>query len=137
MIDIKVEVSGLDIKAFGLEKPIEELVKKTADFAEKTMKEKAPKRTGRLRGSIHKKVGRLEAEIGPSAPYAIYIEYGTRPHIIRPVRARALRFEVNGEVVFTRLIRHPGTKPQRFIRETVEELQNQISRFASEVFRLT
>ena len=137
MIDIKVEVSGLDIKAFRLEKPIEELVKKTADFAEKTMKEKAPKRTGRLRGSIRKKVGRLEAEIGPSAPYAIYIEYGTRPHIIRPVRARALRFEVDGEVVFTRLIRHPGTKPQRFIRETAEELQNQISRFASEVFRLT
>lgn len=137
MIDVKVEVSGLDIKTLRLEKPIRRLLEKAADFAEETMKKKAPKRTGRLRRSIRKRVGRFEAEIGPTVPYAVYVEYGTRPHIIRPVRARALRFEVEGEVVFARLVRHPGTKPQRFIRETAEELQSQIPRLASECFRLT
>ena len=137
MIDVKIEVSGLDIRTLRLEGPIRRLLGEAADFAEKTMKEKAPARTGRLRRSIRKRVGRFEAEIGPTVPYAVYVEYGTRPHIIRPVRAHALRFEVNGEVVFTRLVRHPGTKPQRFVRETAEELQNQIPRLASEVFRLT
>ncbi|WP_234467785.1 hypothetical protein [Streptomyces sp. MBT62] len=40
---------------------------------------------------------------------------GTRPHIIRPRRARALRFEVGGEVVFAGKVRHPGTRPNDFL----------------------
>ncbi|MFJ4627194.1 hypothetical protein [Streptomyces sp. NPDC088847] len=40
---------------------------------------------------------------------------GTRPHIIRPRRARALRFEAGGEVVFAQKVRHPGTRPNDFL----------------------
>lgn len=40
---------------------------------------------------------------------------GTRPHLIRPRRAKALRFEVGGDVVFTKLVRHPGTRPNNFM----------------------
>ena len=136
MIDFKIEVSGLDIKTLNLERPIERLLEEAADYTEKTLKEKAPKKTGRLRRSIHKKVGRYEAEIGPTAPYAFHVEYGTRPHIIRPIRARALRFEVGGRIFFARLVHHPGTKPQHFVRETAEELKRYIPRLAGEVFRL-
>lgn len=137
MIDVKIEVSGLDIRTLRLETPIRRLVEESADFAEKTMKEKAPVKTGKLRRSIRKRVGRFEAEIGPTVPYAVYVEYGARPHTIRSVRAKALRFEADGTVVFTQLVRHPGTKPQHFIRETVEELRDRIPRLVSEVFRLT
>lgn len=40
---------------------------------------------------------------------------GTRPHLIRPRRAKVLRFEVGGRVVYTNLVRHPGTKPNNFL----------------------
>jgi hypothetical protein len=40
---------------------------------------------------------------------------GTRPHLIRPRHKRYLRFEVAGDVVFTKLVRHPGTRPNNFL----------------------
>jgi hypothetical protein len=40
---------------------------------------------------------------------------GTRPHIIRPRRAKALHFFVEGREVFTTLVRHPGTRPNNFL----------------------
>lgn len=44
-----------------------------------------------------------------------YVLNGTRPHLIRPRRAKVLRFVVDGRVVFTQLVRHPGTKPNDFL----------------------
>lgn len=40
---------------------------------------------------------------------------GTRPHIIRPRRARALRFEVDGRVVCSAIVRHLGTRANNFM----------------------
>jgi len=53
--------------------------------------------------------------------YAIYIEEGTRPHIIRATKPHGLLvFPVNGKTVFTRKpVKHPGTKPQHVIRDTL------------------
>ncbi|MDQ0761978.1 hypothetical protein [Streptomyces canus] len=57
----------------------------------------------------------LEGVIVCDHPAVHYVLSGTRPHLIRPRRAKALRFEVGGEVVFTRLVRHPGTRPNNFL----------------------
>lgn len=38
---------------------------------------------------------------------------GTKKHIIRPVRAKFLRFQIGSDVMFSLKIRHPGTKPNR------------------------
>ncbi|MCZ2439653.1 MAG: hypothetical protein LC119_05695 [Burkholderiales bacterium] len=46
---------------------------------------------------------------------ATFLEYGTKPHIIRARRKQFLRFTVRGRVVFARRVRHPGTKPYRFL----------------------
>lgn len=86
----------------------------------------APRRTGRLAASISKTVSGFEATIGPKAPHAIYVEYGVRPHEIRPVQAHALRFEIEGEVIFAMRVSHPGTRPQPFIRETAQMIPSQI-----------
>lgn len=46
----------------------------------------------------------------------LFVLNGTRPHLIRPRRKKGvLRFEVGGDVVFTRLVRHPGTRPNNFM----------------------
>uniref|UniRef100_UPI002F914EF7 hypothetical protein n=1 Tax=Streptomyces longwoodensis TaxID=68231 RepID=UPI002F914EF7 len=49
----------------------------------------------------------LQGVVECTHPKARLLIEGTRPHLIRPRRAKALRFEVGGEVVFTRLVRHP------------------------------
>ncbi|MFE7530877.1 hypothetical protein ACFU7Y_34960 [Kitasatospora sp. NPDC057542] len=46
---------------------------------------------------------------------------GTRPHIIRPRNRRALRFEVAAQVVYARLVHHPGTRPNNFLGRALRE----------------
>ncbi|MFD0783839.1 hypothetical protein ACFQZ8_07915 [Micromonospora azadirachtae] len=48
---------------------------------------------------------------------------GTGAHVIRPRRPGGmLRFETGGQVVFTTLVNHPGTRPQPWLREAMEEV---------------
>ncbi|WP_326597126.1 hypothetical protein [Streptomyces sp. NBC_01803] len=48
-------------------------------------------------------------------PATRYVLDGTRPHVIRPRRRQALRFEVGGRTVFAAYVRHPGTRPNPFL----------------------
>jgi hypothetical protein len=49
------------------------------------------------------------------AKYAGAIDQGARPHVIRPKRARFLRFVIRNQVVFTKLVNHPGNRPYKFL----------------------
>ena len=77
----------------------------------------APVKTGNLRRSIH--VGRVSdrsAETIASAQYAAFVEFGTRPHEIRPRVKRVLRWKDKGGTVrYARRVRHPGTKAQPYM----------------------
>lgn len=59
-----------------------------------------------------------------------YVEFGTPPHIITPKSKKALRFEagrterLSGKkkgktMVFAKKVRHPGTRPNPFIRTAI------------------
>ncbi|MDI9829683.1 hypothetical protein [Streptomyces sp. KAU_LT] len=63
----------------------------------------------------------LEGAVICTHPKARLVIEGTRPHLIRPRRARALRFEVGGDVVFTQLVRHPGTRPNNFLARALRQ----------------
>ncbi|MEM1562782.1 MAG: HK97 gp10 family phage protein [Candidatus Bathyarchaeia archaeon] len=121
-VEVKVSESLRRLPKDVRERPIV-FLREIADYTHRRMLELTPVRTGGLRNSIRKDVdeSRLQAQIGAAAKYAPYVEFGTRPHLIEPVRARALRFTVGGEIVFARLVRHPGTKPQWFVRRAAEE----------------
>jgi HK97 gp10 family phage protein len=137
-IQVQVSQRGLDLSLFADkvgEKLLPGLVKGAAEYAYALMSAKAPVRSGRLLGSIRKDVRGLEATIGPTLPYAIYVEYGTRPHEIRPVYASVLRFEVEGKIVFTRLVHHPGTRAQPFVRETAEATRQKLPELWNEIAR--
>lgn len=43
-------------------------------------------------------------------PIVGYYEFGTRPHIIRARNAHALRFMMDGQLVFAKYVHHPGTQ---------------------------
>jgi hypothetical protein len=53
--------------------------------------------------------------IGSNKNYAYIHHEGTRPHIITPTKAKALRFTSGRRVIYTRMVKHPGTKPNRYL----------------------
>lgn len=50
---------------------------------------------------------------------ALWVINGTRPHRITPVTAKALRFTVDGRVVYARVVNHPGNKANPFPQEAL------------------
>lgn len=62
---------------------------------------------------------------------ARFLEGGTRPHVIHgnPV----LRFTVNGQVLYRRWVRHPGTAPRPFMEEAAR-VAFQTAEFAGEYY---
>ncbi|MFF4146892.1 hypothetical protein ACFY0A_37455 [Streptomyces sp. NPDC001698] len=58
----------------------------------------------------------LEAVITCSHPAVHWVLRGTRPHLIKPRRPKGvLRFEVDGQVVYAKYARHPGTRANDFL----------------------
>jgi len=100
-------------------------------------KQEAPRRTGNLirnlRATPFKMTGDYKGEGGvevdlDKVPYAGFVMYGTRPHVIRARRAKALHFRMGGREVFCKSVNHPGTRPNRF-------MERALNRFAREFRR--
>src|SRR5262245_31180233 len=83
------------------------------------MEAKVPVKTGKLRSSLTIQVRTDPVIIGPNplaAPYAAYVEYGTRPHEIRPRNPHGvLKFRVGGTWVYAKKVNHPGTQAQPYV----------------------
>jgi len=95
----------------------------------------APWRDGNLARSIVKEVEAESAVIRVLAKYGIYVVAGTAPHEIRPVGASCLAFRAkSGQMVFTRLVRHPGTKPNPFLEEAAEKTKDQVDEIFADLF---
>ena len=129
-MEVEVKVEGLE-KAYEMAKAFPVEVDKTIDA---TMREAAtkgyawmypitPVKTGELRASLFsRQTSPYQMEIGATAPHAIFVHQGTRPHEILPVRAKALRFMIGNRVVFAKRVWHPGTRAQPFVKKTVDRL---------------
>lgn len=81
-------------------------------------------RTGNLRSSIHMRHFRDSrgqyVRIGSPLSYAKMHHEGTPPHLIVPTRGEKLRFVSKGVLVYTHLVRHPGTRPNRFLTDNLK-----------------
>lgn len=88
-------------------------VDRTTDRLDRTV----PVKTGRLKRSRRVRISttgsRFSATVEYTQPYGEMLDQGTRPHVIRPRRARVLRFVSGGRVVYTRRVNHPGTRKHR------------------------
>lgn len=47
---------------------------------------------------------------------------GTRAHVIVPRRQTTLRFPSRGRIVYTKIVHHPGTKPNRFLTDPLRKV---------------
>ncbi len=95
------------------------------------LKKAAPKRDGRLADSI---------DVIPTAKglriimvdYGRYVEFGTPPHVIKPKNKKALAFKGEGNqkgkkgMVIVKSVKHPGTRPNPFIRHVINTKLNKI-----------
>jgi hypothetical protein len=86
-------------------------------------KRRCPARTGRLRSSIgwDLSTSPLAADIGTDVSYALFVEYPTRPHVIRSHGDWPLRDKKGN--VFGREVRHPGTAGQSFLRAALDDIR--------------
>jgi len=88
----------------------------TVTSIEKYAKHRCPVDTGNLRASITPEVdGFKEGSVGTNVEYAMAVEYGSRPHDIRPREKKAMRFEKGGHEIFAKRVKHPGSQPQPFL----------------------
>lgn len=114
-------------------KPNRPMMEKLGLTAIAEQKRIAPVRTGNYRRGINiGRIGKTYVDLHANADYSAYVEYNTQPHTIVPRRARVLRFKIGNMVVWTRRVRHPGTKGQhvmeRGARRAIEILFGSRSR---------
>jgi len=88
-----------------------------------------PRKTGNLgRSIVPGSISGKSAIVEVNAKYAAFVEFPTKPHIIRPRNRKALAFpasasdarlsgrtRVGGRRIFARVVHHPGTKAQPFL----------------------
>lgn len=102
----------------------------------KAIKNKAPVDTGRLRDSIKSKLDRTSkytftVNIGPTGKgrfYAHLVEFGSAPHVIKSKRKRVLS---NGQEIFGKIVKHPGTAAQPFMRPALDESADDVIKHVS------
>jgi hypothetical protein len=85
-------------------------------------------KTGALRSSLHMRHFRdprgQYIKIGSSVPYALMHHEGTKPHLITPKKRKQLRFYSKGFMVFAQMVRHPGTKPNRYLSDNLKLIRD-------------
>lgn len=86
-----------------------------------------PRRTGHLgRSIVPGTVTATHATVEARTPYAATVEFGSKPHIIRPRKAKVLAWggtrRLSGTLAkgsspthFAREVHHPGTKPHPYL----------------------
>lgn len=79
-----------------------------------------------LRDTIVKRIveepGGIAVYVGSSHPIALMHHEGTRPHVITPNKASVLVFEMDGQLMFATIVHHPGTKPNRYLTDSLEKV---------------
>ena len=86
------------------------------------VKARPHRKTGEMEGAIkvtHQRLSPTTWRVTAAVPViqAATTDRGARPHVIRPVKAKALRFVMDGRVVFARVVHHPGNKGSGWFRK--------------------
>jgi len=129
---IKIRVKNLDkIQSVFKKAPVKmarELntaVDRVITKVEGTAKRNAPVNKqgggGNLRQSIRGKmvgVARGVVEVGVS--YGIFVHEGTQPHTIRVTNKKVLANKRAGQI-FGKVVHHPGTQPQPFLKDALDD----------------
>lgn len=104
-----------------------------------------PKVSGKGARSTHYRIGgdprsqRLEV-LQPAMTeggkyYLEFVREGTKPHDIKPVKAKALRFWIEGNTIFAQLVHHPGSLPNPYHKRVLARLHGNIQQIVNDMGR--
>jgi hypothetical protein len=137
MICVEVIETGVSLSKVASDIPTlaKTMLKKTVGYAKGRAELLTPVRTGLMRQSWYvTEQGNLDSALSNRAPYFLYFIEGIRPHEIRPRFASVLRFQSGTDVVFTKLVNHPGTKPSDLLEQVKKDTEQEIPRFFGEAW---
>jgi len=86
--------------------------------------------TGALFQSLYNRpiTGGREVGHDPNrAPHAVFVNFGTRPHQIRPKNKKALRWASGNGFIFAKLVNHPGYRGDPYIVQAKDDALAQFS----------
>ena len=90
--------------------------------------------TGTTRANIREQMTKpLEGKVTSAGKVAVFLNTGTSPHEIRGKRGGTLRFQVQGETFFRKVVHHPGTKPRPYMDQAAE-FGEQVLEYGVDVF---
>lgn len=122
------------VRLFGNEGPVAQYMRRQAEIVTQGAKRRAPtsprgsngRGPGHLRSSIGWEQGRdsdgMYFDVQALADYALFVEVGTRPHVIESHGDYPLRNARTGQV-FGRRVNHPGTAAQPFLRPALDDIR--------------
>lgn len=137
MITVEVTETGVSLSkvASDIPKLAKTMLNKAVGYAKGRAEELTPVRSGLMRQSWYvTEQGDLSSALSNRAPYFLYFIEGTSPHEIRPRFASVLRFQSGTDVVFTKLVNHPGTKPSNLLEQVKKGTEAEIPRFFTEAW---
>ncbi|MGP4041899.1 HK97 gp10 family phage protein [Gracilibacillus sp. D59] len=89
----------------------------------------SPADNGRLAGSWQLQERGQDFAVGTDVEYALAQNNGVDPFMIYPRKAQALRFKVNGQVIFAKEVLHPGFEGSHYIEGAISATESRIPEF--------
>lgn len=90
------------------------------EVVEAEAKHLCPVDKGELLGAFSHEVesnqNEIVGRIKNSSGHAAHVEFGTKPHDIKPRNKKVLSFIIDGVRIFTKIVHHPGTQGIPFLR---------------------
>jgi hypothetical protein len=87
-------------------------------------------KTGALFQSLYNRAIPTGREVGHDparAPHAIFVQLGTKPHVIMPRNKKALRWASGGKFFFAGKVNHPGYRGDAYMIEAASAAVRQFS----------
>lgn len=72
--------------------------------------------------------GMMVTTKGQKVNYGVFVEFGTKPHIITPSKKKSLRFFIGSKAVFSKSVKHPGYKGDPFLMNAAKETFGNLER---------
>ena len=87
-------------------------------------------KTGAMRQSLFARAIPKGREVGHDlqrAPHALFVQFGTRPHVITPSKKKALRWPAGGAFVFAKRVNHPGYRGDAYLARAADDAVRQFA----------
>lgn len=100
--------------------------KRRGELLEQLAKQQVGKKTRALQRSINNSMRHTSTgfivKVGSDNPIALLHHNGSKPHVIKPKRAKTLRFYSHGKIVYARVVNHPGTRPNKYLTDNLKKV---------------